>query len=71
MTEPGSDELFAQIATVSELDDGVRDEQARLEAEEIRVSGVTASRREPGIQYPQRDETPEGPGPEYDPLPAG
>lgn len=71
MTEQGSDTLFKRIANWDEVMDGVHDEEARLLAEEIRVTAVTPSRREPGIQYPQRDETPDGPPPEFDPLPAG
>lgn len=68
MTEKGSDELLAEIATTQEINAGVEDEQAELEVEEDAVLATTPE-QDPAKQYPDPDEIPDGEPEEYDTNP--
>lgn len=72
MTEQGSDQLFAELADIARLLDGVRADDARRAAEEERVRAVVLPvvDDEPGEQYPDPDEAPPAAdAPQFDPTP--
>ena len=68
MTEPGSDELLAQVGDPAQVYGLADAEQRALDAEEDRVL-ATEPEDDPGTQYPDPDETPDGDAEEYDPMP--
>jgi hypothetical protein len=70
MTEKGSDELLAEIATSQEIRAGVDADQEALDEEEARVTSVEPE-DDPGKQYPDPDETPDGEPEENDTNPPG
>jgi hypothetical protein len=68
MTEPGSDERFAELADIGALGRGQRAQRWRSLLEEWRVR-LMAPADDPGSDYPDPDQTPAGDPPEYDPTP--
>lgn len=69
-TEPGSDDLFATIADVSEIDRRARRERLRSLLEDARLQ-ATSPADDPGVDHPDPDRAPlaSEPHPEFDPLP--
>jgi hypothetical protein len=71
MTEPGSDQMFSELADTSAINHGYRLERLGLLLEEWRVRmQPTDAPDEPGQDYPDPDETPPGDPPEFDPTPS-
>lgn len=70
-TEPGSDELFAELADTSAIGTGARWERLRALVEEWRLRAIRPSDEEPGVDYPDVDEAPPADErhAEFDPLP--
>jgi len=68
MTEKGSDELLAE-AGATDIDAMVGAEEARGAQEEANLAATPPADDEPGQQYPNPDETPDGEAEEYDPMP--
>lgn len=71
-TDPGSDDMFAELADTSAINHGYRLERLRLLLEEwrVRTQPFPAVDDEPGEDHLEPDETPAGDPPEFDPLPA-
>lgn len=67
--QPGSDEMFRELADTSRIKVDVRVDDRHRAVEEWRVAHISEAGDEPGEQHPDPDETPSGDPPEYDPLP--
>jgi hypothetical protein len=68
MTEKGSDELLAELGDTHEVMAPVIADAIALGEEERRVVSAEPE-DDPGTQYPDPDEVPDGEGEEYDPMP--
>lgn len=70
MTEKGSDELLYEMATSQEVGAPAVDHAQAL-GEEDALVGMTTPEDDPGTQYPDPDEIPDGEPEEHDTNPEG
>lgn len=68
MTEKGSDELFAEVADATSLDNALNEQEAASAAEEARVIAAPVE-DDPGDDYPPPEPIMDDPG-GFDPLPS-
>lgn len=76
MTEEGSDAQFAKLANIDEVDKGVEEQDAQLQAEEDRLQnepvpdGIDPGKDYPAPNYDDADDPhAKERAPDYDPLP--